>query len=353
MWCESWCWSTAARINASESAEQCVRGREMVYRCVSRFKFACFEFPWRSVFGPWRESCPQLMLLAVWWARASLGTNTGAKRINSGNWRRHAWPSWRGRVGLGDSPEWARDACFGVCWLFFVAEKTALNGAWTAFSHSGPQREYCSHHRHSRRSASGFGGSRTASSGVVTHRIFIDNVKGAGSVGKRGTRSQRIRIPLFSLHRQTAETAEEVRRSSVKWCFGNVACWVIARLEVHNKAASGSWCFRVADWRTGLESAPACGCNVSVIVSHSYNAAMPSIYNLASNDSISASGSLWDTAVVFLQAHEIGSKVCDPYVHNTCSWLWVLQMSCKSASWNKLSLQSMAWFPTWQTVCSF
>ena len=51
--------------------------------------------------------------------------------------------------------------------------------------------------------------------------------------------------------------------------------------------------------------------------------------NPASSDIVSASVMLWHTAVCSLQAHEIGTNVCDRNMHTTWRWLWVRQISCK------------------------
>ena len=50
----------------------------------------------------------------------------------------------------------------------------------------------------------------------------------------------------------------------------------------------------------------------SMMVSYKFIAGMSSMRNPASSEKISASALLWDTAVCFLRAHEIGINVCDP-----------------------------------------
>ena len=50
---------------------------------------------------------------------------------------------------------------------------------------------------------------------------------------------------------------------------------------------------------------------------HKFIAGVNSVRNPASCDIISAAMLLWDTAVCFLQAHEIGTNVCDPNIQNT------------------------------------
>ena len=54
-------------------------------------------------------------------------------------------------------------------------------------------------------------------------------------------------------------------------------------------------------------------CNIFMIESHKFNAGMPSMRELAPSEIVSDSV----LAVCFLQAHEIGTNVCDPNVHRT------------------------------------
>ena len=66
--------------------------------------------------------------------------------------------------------------------------------------------------------------------------------------------------------------------------------------------------------------------------------------NPASSGKRSASVLLCDTAVCFLQAHEIGTNVCDPNIHRTPPEVDFesVRFPEKSASWNNPSLQSDA-----------
>ena len=74
---------------------------------------------------------------------------------------------------------------------------------------------------------------------------------------------------------------------------------------------NGSWCFKICVWWTSLESPPSRVCIVLWwCPTNSLLECLPCV-TLASSDIISASV-LWDTAVCFLQAHEIGINVCDP-----------------------------------------
>ena len=81
-----------------------------------------------------------------------------------------------------------------------------------------------------------------------------------------------------------------------------------------------------------------------MIVSRTFNAAVPSMSNPASSDIMSASVLLWDTAVCFLYTHEFGTHVCDPNLHRTPPEVDFESAKCpaKSASWKKPSLQCIA-----------
>ena len=126
--------------------------------------------------------------------------------------------------------------------------------------------------------------------------------------------------------------------------------------ETHNKARilnsrafggtqsmspHASWCFRIWFQWTSSESLPAWGCNISFIVSHKFIAGIPSIHNPASSDINAASVLLW-------------TYVDQIYTERHLTLIFeAVRFPAKSASWNNPSLQSVAWFPTWQYCLSF
>ena len=90
-----------------------------------------------------------------------------------------------------------------------------------------------------------------------------------------------------------------------------------------------------------------------MIVSRKFIAGMPSILGPASGDRISASALLWDTAVCFSKADEIGTNVCDQKKKikkkkKRHLMLILSLLNFKQNRWNNDSLESIARFPTWQ-----
>ena len=91
------------------------------------------------------------------------------------------------------------------------------------------------------------------------------------------------------------------------------------------------------------------GCNTPVTLSHKLSTGIPSYLKPASNEIISASVLLCETAVCFLQVHLIGTNVLLPNMHSTLPDVDVesVRSPAKSASWKRTYLYSDAVLPTW------
>ena len=94
--------------------------------------------------------------------------------------------------------------------------------------------------------------------------------------------------------------------------------------------------------------------NTSVTVSHKLSTGIPSNLKPASNEIISASKLLCETAVCLLQVQHTGTNVLLPKMHSTPSDVDVesLRSLAKSASWKRLMCILVHCFPHDNAVCN-
>ena len=87
----------------------------------------------------------------------------------------------------------------------------------------------------------------------------------------------------------------------VLWCVCLPIAVMFEDVQCRLRAVThGSCILGICAWCKGLKSPPACGCNISMIVSHKFNAGIPCTHYPAFSEIISASLLPWDTAVCFL-----------------------------------------------------
>ena len=103
---------------------------------------------------------------------------------------------------------------------------------------------------------------------------------------------------------------------------------------------------RFPDWSETRETFP----RIETIRSHSSRAGKPSNLNPVSNEMISDSVELWETAVCSLHIRLIGTNVWLPKTHNVPPEVDFesSRSPAKSESWNSPSLHCLAVLPTWQ-----